>query len=106
MNGAATTRWSFATSNPTSQIHNAYTEQFNRTYRHDLLNLYLFDTLDQPRDIAEPWVRIYNERRPHESLGRIPPSVFSPNESPEILNPNCLLYGEAYARKQSPNTKH
>ena len=38
--------------------------------------MYLFDTLDEVRDITERWLRSYNEHRPHESLGRVPPSVF------------------------------
>lgn len=61
---------------PGKPNQNAYIERFNRTYRDEVLNLYLFDSLDQVRDITERWIRSYNEHRPHESLGRIPPSVF------------------------------
>ena len=61
---------------PGKPNQNAYTERFNRTYRDEVLDLYLFDSLAQVRDITERWIRSYNEHRPHESLGRIPPSVF------------------------------
>ena len=61
---------------PGKPNQNAYIERFNRTCREEVLDLYLFDTLDQVRDITECWVCSYNEHRPHKSLGQIPPSVF------------------------------
>ncbi len=61
---------------PGKPNQNAYIERFNRTYRDEVLDLFLFDTLDEVRNITERWIRSYNEHRPHESLGRIPPSVF------------------------------
>ena len=46
---------------------------FNRTYRHEVLNVYLFENLREVREITENWITIYIEERPHRSLGRIPP---------------------------------
>ena len=55
---------------------NAYVERFNRTYRGEVLNAYLFESLDDVRRITGRWVREYNEQRPHDALGKVPPSVF------------------------------
>jgi putative transposase len=44
---------------------------FIRTYRHEVLNAYLFENLQEFRDITETWIMIYNEERPHRSSGRV-----------------------------------
>jgi putative transposase len=55
---------------------NAFIERFNRTYREEVLNNYLFEDLDQVREITYDWLIAYNERRPHDALGGLPPTVF------------------------------
>ena len=55
---------------------NAYIERFNRTYRHEVLDAYVFESLRQVRRITRSWIREYNEERPHDSLGKVPPAVF------------------------------
>ena len=47
---------------------NAFIEQFNRTYRNEVLNLYLFRSLEEVREITAECMTIYNEHRPHEAL--------------------------------------
>ncbi len=59
---------------PGKPNQNAYIERFNRAYREEVLNVYLFDNLDHVREISEDWITTYNEQRPHDSLGRIPPA--------------------------------
>ncbi len=54
---------------------NAYIERFNRTFRHDVLDAYVFESLRQVREITRYWITAYNEDRPHHSLGSIPPAV-------------------------------
>jgi putative transposase len=61
---------------PGKPNQNAYVERFNRTYRHEVLDAYLFTDLAQVREITEDWLRIYNEERPHRSLGRVTPAMF------------------------------
>lgn len=61
---------------PGKPTQNAYIERFNRTFRHEVLDAHIFEDLDQVRDLAWEWMREYNEERPHEALGRIPPTLF------------------------------
>jgi putative transposase len=52
---------------------NAYIERFNRTFREDVLDAYLFDNLNKVRLIAERWLEEYNTIRPHEALQGLSP---------------------------------
>jgi len=58
---------------PGKPQQNAFIERFNRTYRHEVLDYYLFDNLQQARLISQGWMRLYNEERPHRALGKMPP---------------------------------
>ncbi|WP_442907285.1 integrase core domain-containing protein [Hydrogenophaga sp. PBL-H3] len=52
---------------------NASVELFNKTYRTEVLDCYVFDSLQKVRDMTTDWLNRYNHHRPHESLGRFPP---------------------------------
>ena len=68
---------------PGKPTQNSYIERFNRTYREEVLDFYLFRSLTEVRDITESWLRQYNEERPHESLGNLPPAEFLMKYSPK-----------------------
>ena len=66
--------WEFI--QPGKPAQNAFVERFNGTLRDELLDLYSFRTLDEARVHAQRWIQIYNEKRTHRSLGKLPPSEF------------------------------
>ncbi|GMB62639.1 hypothetical protein PPNK14_05270 [Pectobacterium parmentieri] len=64
---------------------NAFIERFNRTYRTEILDFYLFRTLNKAREITERWLNEYNSERPHESLNNLTPEEYRLiAEKPEI----------------------
>lgn len=61
---------------PGKPTQNSYIERFNRTYRDELLDLYLFRTLNEVRHMTEEWRMRYNTERPHDSLNDMTPAEF------------------------------
>jgi putative transposase len=58
---------------PGKPMQNGYVERFNRTYRDEVLNCYVFETLGEVRQMTAEWITRYNELRTHESLGNLSP---------------------------------
>ncbi|WP_239367126.1 integrase core domain-containing protein [Snodgrassella communis] len=44
--------------NPGSPYQNGFIERFNRSYRTEVLDLYLFNNLEQARKVTEEWLTI------------------------------------------------
>ena len=62
---------------PGKPQQNAYIERFNRTFREDVLDAYLFDSLEEVRTITQHWLDQYNILRPHQALQGLSPRQFA-----------------------------
>jgi len=62
---------------PGKPAQNAYIERFNRTYREDILDMYLFESIEHVKQLTKEWLVYYNENRPHQALNALPPKVFA-----------------------------
>jgi putative transposase len=62
---------------PGKPAQNAFIERFNRTFREDVLDAYVFDSLSEVRGIAELWLEEYNAIRPHAALQGLSPYQYA-----------------------------
>ena len=58
---------------PGQPQQNAYIERFNRTVRYAWLSQYLFESIDEVKEMATRWLWSYNNERPNMALGGITP---------------------------------
>jgi len=69
---------------PGKPMQNGFIERFNRSYRQAVLDMFVFQTLDEVREQTEMWLTEYNEERPHDSLGDMTPREYLLTQKPEI----------------------
>ncbi|MFL5753864.1 MAG: transposase, partial [Bacteroidia bacterium] len=61
---------------PGKPVQNAFIERFNRTFREDVLDAYIFRNVTELIDIKDEWMEDYNENYPHQSLDGISPKQY------------------------------
>ena len=61
---------------PGKPQQNGFVERFNGSFRREFLDAYLFESISQVREMSWIWMMDYNDDRPHESLGDLPPAVY------------------------------
>ena len=61
---------------PGKPDQNAFIERFNRSYREEVLNAHLFESIADVQEITDGWLKRYNEIRPHDALGSLPPARY------------------------------
>ena len=54
-----------------------------------MLDAHLFANLEQVQAITDQWLVDYNEYRPHEALGGVPPAQYTPRftQAPNLYRP-------------------
>ena len=62
---------------PGSPWQNPYVESFGSRVRDEVLSVEAFDSVLEAQTVINDWRNIYNQRRPHSSLGWRPPAVYA-----------------------------
>lgn len=62
---------------PGKPAQNGYIERFNRTYREEILDLHLFDSIQEVQAITNEWMNDYNHNWLHQSLNDQSPIEFA-----------------------------
>ena len=56
---------------------NAIVERFNRTFREDILDSQIFDSIENAQAISQEWLEDYNSVRPHQALKNLTPLEYA-----------------------------
>lgn len=60
---------------PGQPQQNAYIERYNRTVRHEWLDQYIIETIEEAQDCATKWLWTYNNDRPNMGIGGCTPAM-------------------------------
>jgi putative transposase len=79
---------------PGKPTQNAYVERFNRTVRHEWLDMHCFESIEEAQALATKWLYEYNHERPHMALGGVPPCHYGSagaNAQPRAFTPTLSV---------------
>ena len=60
---------------PGQTQQNAYIERYNRIIRHEWLDQYITNSIEEAQHFATQWLLSYNKNRPNRGIGGITPAV-------------------------------
>lgn len=61
---------------PGKPTQNSLIERFNRTFRQEVLDSYMFTSIKECKLFAQTWMWMYNNERPHSALNYLTPNEF------------------------------
>ena len=93
---------------PGSPWENAYIESFNSRLRDEFLNLEIFANRMEAKVLGQEYREKYNHRRPHSSLGNLPPAEFAarclaPLQPFDFVEAACAPQDSVINPKHQPN---
>lgn len=53
-----------------------------RTYKEEVLDMYVFKRLSEVKEITAKWIKEYNDERPHESVANLRPTEYLASKQP------------------------
>ncbi|MDA3961484.1 MAG: transposase [Planctomycetota bacterium] len=88
---------------PGTPTQAAYIERFNRTFRNEILDLHLFEDLEDAQMKAATLMWEYNRERPHKSLGKTTPYQHRLNHQAGASAKGLAQKGRASALADAPH---
>jgi putative transposase len=61
---------------PGKPTQNCFIERFNGSFRKEILDAYVFYSLNELKLVTENWMNEYNTYRPHDSLNGLTPELY------------------------------
>jgi putative transposase len=68
---------------PGSPWQNPFVESFGSRVRDEVLSVEAFDSVVEAQTVINDWRTIYNQKRPHSSLGWKPPAAYAASLTPQ-----------------------
>jgi len=89
---------------PGRPMQNGYIERLNRSYREDVLDAYLLESLEESRIISDEWQYKYNNLLPHDSLNKVTP-VMMRESLPAAIHLKPMIEHEPQNQDHPQNTQ-
>jgi putative transposase len=83
---------------PGSPYQNGYVERFNKSYREEVLDAFSFTRIKEANALSQAWTWIYDNERPHKSLG-YQPLISYVQQRLQSSAPSLLLPDQQYQWK-------